>query len=173
MAKQNINFDYFWRDYNEILPADAYPGGVDTHGQNVYVGLASVEEIPGVYPTAIRPGKTVVVPIDGRREASKFKQILLYTGSKQPERLKWMTSGAALLSSIPKSNHLILAGIEGRNRLYIGRQRDQGEIVIGKILTDDVNNVLMWYANDHTEASVSTYEILTYDTSVNVDFDIK
>ncbi|XP_030762112.1 uncharacterized protein LOC115886925 isoform X2 [Sitophilus oryzae] len=171
MAKQNINFDYFWRDYNEILPDDAYPVGVDTLlYTDVDVGLASVEEIPGVYPTAIRPGKTVVVPIDRRREASKFKQILC-TG--QTKRLKWMSASAtSILKDIPKSNHPILAGIEGRNRLYIGRQRVEGEIVIGKILAGDVNNALMWYAHHHTEKSLSSYDVLTYDTSAeNVGLD--
>ncbi|XP_030765224.1 uncharacterized protein LOC115889388 [Sitophilus oryzae] len=164
MAAKNPNIDYCWRDYHGRTPPDAYSPGIDVNGLKIYVGQTFIVERPGVYPTAIRPGKPIVASIDGPREASNFVQILC---TRHAERFKWIRTDATKLHLIPRNYHPILAGIEEGNRLYIGRISNQGEMIIGKILAGHVGNALMWFAHNNSEKSASSYEVLTYDDGDN------
>ncbi|XP_030765139.1 uncharacterized protein LOC115889314 [Sitophilus oryzae] len=170
MAAKNCNIDYFWRNYNGEIPADAYSPGIDEKGVITYIGQAFIEERPGVYPTAIRPGKPIITSIDGPREVSNFVQILC---TKHAGCFKWLQTDATNLHKVTKNHHPIIAGIEEGGHLYIGKLTKDGEMIIGKILAGHTFNAMMWFPHKNCEHCASSFEVLIFDSDNFENVDLK
>ena len=57
--------DYYWRDYNGVVPFDAFPAGRDINGNDTYIGQVYVHLL-GLFVGQIIPGTTQVdVPCYG------------------------------------------------------------------------------------------------------------
>jgi hypothetical protein len=57
--------DYYWRDYNGIIPRDAVKGGANINGEHVYIGQVYVKNA-GLIPAQINAGvQEVSVPTNG------------------------------------------------------------------------------------------------------------
>lgn len=63
--------DYYWREYNGVIPEDAFPGGADMGGNPTYIGQTFFPSKTILTPTIIERGqKNASINISNERISS-------------------------------------------------------------------------------------------------------
>lgn len=156
--------EYYWRDYipsyNHRIPLDAVPAGKDANGENVFIGQTNIWGHAGVHTGTIYPGKEVWAPYGGPKHAKSFVQILC---SDNLTNFKWTPATSTTLHLVGINTHIVRGGLDQNRITYIGRVKHQGNVIVGKVYTHDINNCDMVFVFNDREYRVKSYEILTYD----------
>lgn len=129
---QGGSFGYYWRDFDGSVPADAYPGGLDINNNPIYIGQ--------VYAKFLIPAKiyfndpTAYYEYDGKEHGVKHNIKILCT--EHPEQFEWIKTDNERIKDIT-DRYLVNGGYEPGCTTYIGRVRSEGEVLVGKALTDN------------------------------------
>ncbi|XP_030765223.1 uncharacterized protein LOC115889385 [Sitophilus oryzae] len=155
----NSLMDYCWRPFTGIAPQDAFTVGKTQSGQNIYIGQVAIRLHPGVYPAPLFIGEHVVASKDGPKPAWNFVQILC---TQSPEKFVWIDRSKTDAHILPSNVHPVIGGTENGQLLYIGKIHFQGQTIIGKILSGNIGDAIMYYVYNNSERAVHSYQILTY-----------
>ncbi|XP_030765204.1 uncharacterized protein LOC115889366 [Sitophilus oryzae] len=155
----NSLMDYYWRPYAGIIPEDAYTPGKTQNGQDIYIGQVAIKPHPGVYPAPLYKGEKVVASKDGPKAAWNFVQILC---TRSPEKLIWVARSKTDAHILPANVHPVIGGMEDGQLLNIGKIHFQGQTIIGKILSGNIGDAIMYYVYNNSEKAIHSYQVLAY-----------
>jgi len=153
--------DYYWKEYDGLIPEDAVPGGHDKSGNPTYIGQVLYTKQSDLLPATIYSGCKSALATEGGKQWQSDKNVKILC-SKYLNKLKWVVikNGEAHL---PTNCHLVKGGFE-INQLYIGRVHYNDQTIIGKVFLDHPSYRGLWVPNDEGgDTRFLTYQILTYN----------
>ncbi|KAF5292707.1 hypothetical protein FQR65_LT11175 [Abscondita terminalis] len=138
------NSGYYWRDYEGIIPCDAYPSGLDSSGRNIYVGQV-------LHGNKLIPGKIYEgdpnIYFQYRQAALQSATNIKILCTKSPHALEWYATTANDIPMI--TNQLIVrGGFEPNTYTYVGRVYTGGETAVGKVICLDTECLGLYIAKD-------------------------
>ncbi|KAF5292709.1 hypothetical protein FQR65_LT11177 [Abscondita terminalis] len=157
--------EYCWRDFEGIVPTDAFLAGVDAVGKQIYIGQVLFED-------KLEPGKIYKNDKNIYFEMGN-KEIVLNENVKilctvLPHQFKWVPTDKNNVSLLVEEI-LIRGGFEPSYYIYIGRVKTNSFVGVGKIVCSD--SCLAMYTTDNgTAKNFDSFEVLTYSRTnyVNV-----
>ncbi|KAI4464727.1 hypothetical protein MML48_3g00012080 [Holotrichia oblita] len=153
LSSGNIQHNYYWRDYKDIIPEDAINGTADLYiGQVYYEGILAGT----FYPTA----KQVVTECRGERRIIKYPIKILC--DKRKDNFEWMYVNVKSLNA-EKLSDMVVGGFEVNNTLYIGKIFHEGEWKIGRVFPPPywLPGLTVWY-NNGKQYITHDFQILRY-----------
>ncbi|RZC14261.1 DUF3421 domain containing protein, partial [Asbolus verrucosus] len=157
--------DYYWRNYNGVVPKDALPGGKDNRGRNTYIGQVYMHE-NGLFICEIYPGiQQVEVQCYGVQKVDAGIKILC-TQSKNS--FMWLPTSAATFHVDSINRHVVVGGNNYRAKqnsgvLNIGRVMFDGALKVGAVTGHNVGAAVMYFAHKNKQQSTQVYETLVYN----------
>ncbi|RZB38911.1 DUF3421 domain containing protein [Asbolus verrucosus] len=163
---QSQSCDYYWRDYNGMIPDDAFPGGKDKDGNDIYIGQIYVH----CYGLCIGP----IFP--GRREVefycwgtNRVTNVIKILCTQRPDDLKWLTTNYSTFHLHTINKNLVIGGYDGKaeqvHNYYIGRIGYDGMVQIGTADSLTAQTVYFYFLHNNKEF----YRIQTYESIHNPD----
>ncbi|KAF2879586.1 hypothetical protein ILUMI_26585 [Ignelater luminosus] len=129
-AKQYTD-DYCWRDYNGVVPLDAFEAGFDKDGKILYIGQVLHEKI--VVPGKIYDGdKNAYFEFYDVEHTSTQNIKILCSRSKNT--LQWIATQHNEANNLVPHNTLIKGGYEDKCSTYLGRSKRRPGAEIGKVM---------------------------------------
>ncbi|KAJ3645424.1 hypothetical protein Zmor_023083 [Zophobas morio] len=158
MPKEEVP-NYYWREYNGQIPADAIIGGQDINGDNVYIGQAYVSKW-GLFTGQIKPGLTeVFITNHGITKVDKYIKILC--GFPQ-ESFVWLPTNATSLHMTLLDKHVIIGGHQdGSGIMNVGRINYEGSTQIISYMVGNAD--FHWPNVAGYDIAVKDYEVLVYE----------
>jgi hypothetical protein len=158
--------DYYWRDYNGLIPEDALPGGRDINGKDTYIGQIYMHGF-GLFIGQIIPGKLEInVPCHGVRKQNYAIKILC---TKHKNNFGWLSTTSTSFHVDTIEKHVVVGGYNHfgarKGILNIGRVKHQGILKIGPVASHQVENVYFYYVHSNKLEKATAYEVLIYDDS--------
>ncbi|KAF5299428.1 hypothetical protein FQA39_LY11574 [Lamprigera yunnana] len=155
--------DYCWRDYNGVIPSDAFSAGLDRNGKPIYVGQILFQ---GKLITGIILSDSKEIYFDWLwKEHSRTKNIKILC-SEQPQKFEWIFSCHDKVSALLRSKILLAGGVE-EYPTYIGRKFYDNEMTVGKIISTSNNNYELYTTNNGYTKRHNDFQILTYNPDIN------
>ncbi|KAF5302553.1 hypothetical protein FQR65_LT00925 [Abscondita terminalis] len=156
---------YYWRLFDGEIPHDAVVAGSDVNGLPIYIGQA-------LYGDKLLPAKIYYNDIKAyfafgiEQSATNNVKILC---SPYPEKLQWVKTKKNEVHMLI-NKHLISGGHEPSYTIYIGRAFYKSETLPGRIRTGERanQNMGLYVSVDGKEIIFDSFEILTYDPSLEV-----
>ena len=160
---ENFIEDYCWRDYNGIIPTDAYPCGTDRKGKPIYVGQV-------LYENKLIPGK-----IHHNDPNIHYEFYKAYTANetikilcvRHPERFEWIRVKYYEIFHM-NTKHFFLGGFESGYDTYIGRAKSHGELTVGKVICSPTSCIRLTTIENGTWHDHDEFEILTYNPNAEL-----
>lgn len=155
---------FYWRDFDGQVPDDAFEGGLDRNGKPIYIGQVYANFlIPAqIYST----GNKAYYEYAGMEYGVTENIKILCT--QRPEQFEWISTDTSKINSIT-DKHLIIGGYEPGCTTYIGRIRQEGEILVGKALAD---NLAMYQGLHVTQkgktAKHTAFEVLAFNPKIQL-----
>ncbi|KAF5302097.1 hypothetical protein FQR65_LT08648 [Abscondita terminalis] len=160
--------DYYWRDYQGLVPSDAIVGGVDLDGIKTYIGQFSVEAQYGqqkskihLLPATIRIGVVgAYAPYYGRVVYANHTDNVKVLCGPYASRFWWYS----MTEVFPPKCRFVVTGNEDLSPMYTGQATVDKEKITGKIFSDTLNHrpgLTIPLANGQVN-SPTDYLVLTY-----------
>ncbi|KAF5299416.1 hypothetical protein FQA39_LY11562 [Lamprigera yunnana] len=161
--------EYYWQDFQGVIPKNALAGGKDINGKPIYIGQV-------LYASKLLPAK-----IYGNDNKAYYTWGVEYSTTKDikilcaphPERFKWVPTKKNEIHKL--INHRpVRGGWEPGYDLYIGRAFYKSETLVGRVRVAGVptSNLGLYISADKKEVIVNDFEILTYDPE-NTDKEVR
>ncbi|KAF5293686.1 hypothetical protein FQA39_LY03171 [Lamprigera yunnana] len=162
---------YYWRDYHGVVPNDALVPGIDNNGMSVYIAQVLYEDqlIPG---RLVEGQNQAVFEYGGKKWTTSINIKIFCT--KVPQFFKWIKTTSAKFSV---QNDYIVGGYEKRYGIFIGRGTHNWDLLIGKIVVDGTNPIVLHAAQDDVAIRLNNFEVLSFsptlvDSNTNVIFNL-
>ncbi|KAF5299433.1 hypothetical protein FQA39_LY11579 [Lamprigera yunnana] len=155
-----VELGYYWRDYNGIIPRDAFPAGQDENGESIYIG--QVLYYDKLLPAKIYRGDRKAYYTWGiEYSTAENVQILC---SRHSENLKWVAAEKNGLHQLINT-FLVKGGSEPVYDIYIGRAFHKMQTLPGRIRAGNVAhlNLGLYVSVPGKEVILPSFEVLTYD----------
>ncbi|KAJ3642676.1 hypothetical protein Zmor_025437 [Zophobas morio] len=153
---------YYWRDYTGEIPEDAFPGGHDLNSKPTYIGQAFLEG-EGVIPTTLYPGQAGLnLPCNWKVNYSDISMKILCTSNRNS--LSWENTTSQELLSTITGRRAVIGGHQRRGKLYVGRVMHQGELLVGKIHSNEPLLGIMYYVGSNKEIDIKSYQVLVQNS---------
>jgi len=158
-VSRGVEIDYYWKDYNGIIPSDAFQAGVDGNGKPIYVGQGFFLNT-GLLPGTLHPGSTNIKITAVKRVFSTNKNVKILCTSNS-HRLQWRNVN---YNDIPllTNARLVVGGQETNTDVHIGRALHEGSTEIGKIYNLAPFQGLALPNSQQSETLYKNFEILTF-----------
>ncbi|KAF5280047.1 hypothetical protein FQR65_LT03302 [Abscondita terminalis] len=157
--------DFYWRDYNGIVPKDALPGGMDRERKPTYIGQAvsSGTLVPGEIISGV---KKLYYFGDYNPQVELENIKILCT--KNPDNFEWIQANTGTVKSMRRMR-LIPCGVAPGQEIYIGRGMSDNMMSVGKVvIPDGSRNAYFKTVVNGKSYSPNDFEVLGYRLS-NVD----
>ncbi|KAJ3645478.1 hypothetical protein Zmor_023128 [Zophobas morio] len=155
--------DYYWRDYNGVVPFDAFPGGTDINGNDTYIGQVYVHG-HGLFIGQIIPGTTQVdVACYGVKKRDYIVKILC---TQHKDNFSWLSTTWTSFHVDTINKHAVVGGYDhvgNKGALNIGRVMHQGILKIGQVASFRVEQVYFYFAHKNRMEKAKAFEVLIYD----------
>jgi len=158
-VSRGVEIDYYWKDYNGIIPSDAFQAGVDVNGKPIYVGQGFFLNT-GLLPGTLHPGSTNIRITAAFKVFSTNKNVKILCTSNS-HRLRWKHvnyKDLPLLTNV----RLVVGGQETNTDVHIGRALHEGSTEIGKIYNVGPPQGLALPNAQESETLYRDFEILTF-----------
>ncbi|KAF2879584.1 hypothetical protein ILUMI_26583 [Ignelater luminosus] len=123
--------DYCWRDYNGVVPSDAFEAGFDKDGKTLYIGQVFHEKI--IVPGKIYAGDKNVYFEYFSVEYTSAQNIKILC-SRSRNTLRWIATNHTQARNLVPHNTLINGGYEEKCSTYLGRSKRRPGAEIGKVM---------------------------------------
>ncbi|KAB0792202.1 hypothetical protein PPYR_14161 [Photinus pyralis] len=148
---------YYWRDYNGVVPPDAFIATRDDYNNPIYIG--QVLHSDKLIPAKILHNDKAAYYEFGDKEHEKKENVKIFC-TTEPEQFEWIPTSSQELNTIT-GKFLVKGGYEPNAVTYIGRVKSAGEPLIGKVMADRSKDVVYVTQNGKSH-SFPTYEVLSY-----------
>ncbi|KAF5293137.1 hypothetical protein FQA39_LY13747 [Lamprigera yunnana] len=153
--------DYYWKEFNGVIPKDALPCGLNSNGTTTYVGQVYHGNL--VTPVKIDIDTDVISYEWGYKEYTVNENIKILCG-KHVEQFQWLNTANRLIHTL-KDKHLIIGGYEEGGNIYIGRIQLDDELSVGKIV-DGPNQSTLNTVKNGTGYQHAAFQILSYNPDI-------
>ncbi|KAF2901241.1 hypothetical protein ILUMI_04945 [Ignelater luminosus] len=154
--------DYCWRDYDGVIPSDAFKAGIDRDAKPIYIGQV-------LFGDKLIPGKihhgTNEIHIEYDVTAHRINETIKILCTKHPEHFKWIKTEKQNVFDLGKENNLFEGGFEKGVTTYIGRIWSFDELTVGKVICWPTHCIPLSTVEKDQYHYHSTFEILTYDSN--------
>ncbi|RZC33313.1 hypothetical protein BDFB_011922, partial [Asbolus verrucosus] len=149
---------YYWRDYNGVIPEDAFPGGQDAHGDDVYIGQIYVNYV-GLCVGPIVPGKTEVeFYCWGYNNATAGIKILC---TSHREYLQWLSTSSSSFHLDTINKHTVIGGYDQNAEIPHNYNIGRFNRVIGVVDAVTPETVYLYILEEGDQyRRIDNYEVL-------------
>ncbi|KAF2904657.1 hypothetical protein ILUMI_01512 [Ignelater luminosus] len=150
--------DYCWRDYDGVIPSDAFKAGIDRDGKPIYIGQVLFEDklIPGKIH---HDSNDIHIEFHKARVLNETIKILC---TSHPEHFKWIATSTNDVLDVGKNHHLFEGGFEKRVTTYIGRTKSFDELTVGKVICWETYCIPLSTVEQGQYHTHGKFEILSY-----------
>ncbi|KAB0794204.1 hypothetical protein PPYR_13824 [Photinus pyralis] len=127
---------YYWRDYNNRIPKDAFPASFGVEPQYIAQVLHGDLLIPGVIDHSVT---TDAIYEYGNAERESSTNIKIFC-TDNPNALEWVETNTDDFSI---DDDYIVGGYESGNKVFIGRSWEHGDPVVGKVIVHGSDPVVL------------------------------
>ncbi|KAF2883236.1 hypothetical protein ILUMI_22941 [Ignelater luminosus] len=156
--------EYYWREYNGIIPSDAIPGGFDSAGNPTYIGQIPYRG-PRLLPATINKDCNTAYSTVYGREVTADTHVKILC-SKNQDRYSWIPTRYEDLHLLTTCQ-LVVGGMEKENTLYIGRIYHDRKTRIGKVYDSHTSREGLLVPYKGKEIEFMSFEVLAYNCTLN------
>ncbi|KAK4873834.1 hypothetical protein RN001_013194 [Aquatica leii] len=157
---------YYWRDYDGIIPPDAYMVGKHIENEPIYI-------VQVLHKTLLIPGRLDHTLKNAVYEYattawSTNKNIKIFC-TNFPHLFEWYETNA---TGFLNDKNYVIGGYEPQYTVYIGKGVEGQDLLIGKVVYDNSKSIYLHTTHQERSLRLSNYEILSFTPLYVNDFTI-
>ncbi|KAB0798292.1 hypothetical protein PPYR_09285 [Photinus pyralis] len=158
--------DYCWRDYEGVLPADAFSAFRDLQTEPLYFGQTAHQNI--TIPGKLLQSRKKLFYEFYSKEYQVDQNVKIFC-VKDPSRFEWIPTNNTHLLRLRNNRLLVKGGYEAGYRTYLGRINFNGTPNVGKIICRVTDCYGIYITNDGaTQVIGENYEVLAHNAAPGV-----